>query len=408
MFKSLEDIDKKLSEHLNYRNSCLNLIASENYASDKVRSYLSGDFSNRYGCYATLNPDDREYSGNKYINEFELETHDLVLSMFGGKYVDLRPISGHMAGMGVVLGILNPGDTVIEVALSDWGHGLVGPMRLINHFEKTINVEYMPFKNAEVDLDGLIAQCRKVKPRMVIFGGSGTIFFEPIKEFRAIAEELGIIVVYDASHVTGLIAGKVMPNPIENGADIMFGSTHKSFPGPQGGFIVSNVEEYIEKIGNALSPSLITSHHLNRLPSLAASILELKKYGNDYATQVVKNSKALAKELNNLGFDVIGDKDKGFTQTHLLLVDIGKYNVEGAPGILLEKAFILCSDDFSGDSVQIRVGTPEITRRGAKEEDMIKIAQFFKDVIIDKKDLEKVSIEVQKFAVKFNNIEYCF
>ena len=407
MFKSLEDIDNKLNKHLEYRKKCLNLIASENYASDKVRSYLSGDFSNRYGCYTTLNPDDREYSGNKYINEFELETHKLVLDMFGGKYVDLRPISGHMAGMSVVLSMLNPSDTVVEVSLKDWGHGLVGPMRQISHFASTINVEYMPFKNGEVDLEGLIKLCEKVKPKVVIFGGSGTIFYEPIKEFKYTADKLNIIVAYDASHITGLIAGNIISNPIENGADIMFGSTHKSFPGPQGGFVVSNKEQHIEKIGKALSPSLVTSHHLNRLPALAASILEMKKYGKEYASQIVKNSKALASELYSLGFDVIGNKDKYFTETHLILIDISKY-IDKVPSKLLEKAYILCSDDFSGDSVQIRVGTPEITRKGAKESDMITIAKFFKDILIDKKDIKKVSKEVENFMSKFQELHYNF
>lgn len=407
MFKSLEDINRKLEEHVSYRKKCLNLIASENYASDTVRSYLSCDFSNRYGCYKTLDLDDREYSGNKYINEFEIETHKLVLDMFGGKYVDLRPISGHMAGMSVVLALLNPGDTVIEVSLKNWGHGLVGPMRQISHFASTINVEYMPFTNGEVDFEGLVELCEKTKPKMVIFGGSGTIFFEPIKEFRAIADKLDIMVIYDASHITGLIAGGVIDNPIENGADVMFGSTHKSFPGPQGGFVVSNEEKYIEKIGNALSPSLVTSHHLNRLPSFAASILEMQKYGKEYATQVIKNSQALANELNNLGFNVMGDKERKFTQTHLILVDVGDY-ISKAPGKLLEQALILCSDDFSGDNIQIRVGTPEVTRRGAKEEDMVKVADFFKDIIIDKKDAKEVAKEVEKFAIKFQETHYSF
>lgn len=408
MFKTLEDINEKLNEHVAYRNECLNLIASENYASETVRSYLSGDFSNRYGCYTTLKPEEREYSGNRYINEFELETHKLVLDMFGGKFVDLRPISGHMAGMAVVLGILEPGDTVIEVSLKDWGHGLVGPMRQISQFAETIKVEYMPFVNGEVSLEGLIELCKKTNPKMVIFGGSGTIFAEPVKEFKTFAKESNIIVAYDASHVTGLIAGKVMSNPIKNGADIMFGSTHKSFPGPQGGFVVSNVEEYIEKIGNALSPSLVTSHHLNRLPAFAASILEMKEYGEAYATQIVKNSKALANELYNLGFDVIGDKERGFTDTHLMLVDIDKYPLDRAPGKLLEEASILCSDDFSGESVQVRIGTPEITRRGAKEEDMKQIAKFFKDIIIDKKEVSEVSKEVKAFVIKFDKLHYCF
>ncbi|MEA4960814.1 MAG: glycine hydroxymethyltransferase, partial [Lutispora sp.] len=134
MFKKTNDIDNLLKKHLSYREGCLNLIASENYSSDKVRSYLSCDFSNRYGCYSTLKPEEREYTGNKYIHEFEMATQELVKDIFKAKCVDLRPISGHMAGMAVVLALLKPGELVIEVSLKDWGHGLVGPMCQIRQF----------------------------------------------------------------------------------------------------------------------------------------------------------------------------------------------------------------------------------------------------------------------------------
>ena len=407
MLKNLHDIDALLARHDDYRKSCLNLIASENFASQTVRNYLSSDFNNRYGCYVTLHPEQREYTGNRYINDFEVATHDLLKDVFGGNYADLRPISGHLAGMSVVLGMLEPHDTVIEVSLKDWGHGLVGPMCQIHQFAETINVEYMPFSNGEVDIDGLIAQARRLKPKMVIFGGSGTLFPEPVRAFRPVADELGIIVAYDASHVTGLIAGKSFPNPFEEGADIVFGSTHKSFPGPQGGFVITQQREHAEKIGNTLSPSLVTSHHLFRLPAFAASLLEMKEYGKAYAAQVVANSRTLAAELARLGFDVLGDKDKGYTASHLLLVDIGRY-MQTPPGKLLEQAGILCSDDFSGESVQIRIGTPEATRMGMTEADMPFIAGLFKRVIIDKAPPETIANEVRTFVTKFQTPKFCF
>ncbi|MDW7671946.1 MAG: glycine hydroxymethyltransferase, partial [Bacillota bacterium] len=125
MFATTRDIDNLLKTHDSYREGCLNLIASENYASEKVRGYLTCDLGNRYGCYVDNNPAEREYAGNKYIHEMEMATQELVKEIFKADYVDLRPIGGHMAGMSVVLGLLEPGDQVIEVSLSDWGHGLV-------------------------------------------------------------------------------------------------------------------------------------------------------------------------------------------------------------------------------------------------------------------------------------------
>lgn len=404
MFKSYADIDAKLKQHDDYRKDCLNLIASENYSSEKSRSYLSGDFSNRYGCYS-LRPEEREYTGNKYIYEFEIETQELILDVFGGKYVDPRPISGHLAGVATVVGVMEPGETVIEISHKDWGHGLVGPMCNIKHFDETINVEYMAFDNGEVDFEKLVEQARKINPKLVIFGGSGTIFTEPFKAFRPIADELGIIVAYDASHVTGLIAGKTFPNPLKNGCDIMFGSTHKSFPGPQGGFVITNDEELLHKISKTIYPSLVTSHHLNRIPALAASLLEMKEFGKEYAEQIVKNSRALAKALADKGFDVVGSKEKGYTETHLLLVRLND-EIDSEPGKMLEKANIFVSDDFSGESFQIRVGTPEITRRGMKEEQMDYIAELIKRVLKDNEDVEKIGREVTEFIQEYNEKLY--
>lgn len=407
MFKKTSDIDNLLKKHDSYREGCLNLIASENFASQKVRSYLTGDLGNRYGCYATDNPADREYSGNKYIHEIEMATQALVKGIFKADYVDLRPIGGHMAGMSVVLGLLEPGDQVIEVSLSDWGHGLVGPMCQVRQFDETINVAYMAFdENRVVDVEKLKAQARELKPKMIIFGGSGTLFPEPVKDLRPLADELGILVAYDASHVTGLIAAGVFPNPLSQGADIMFGSTHKSFPGPQGGFVASNRHDLMMKVGNTLSPSLVTSHHLNRLPALAASILEMKEYGEDYARQVVKNAKALACALAEKGFNVQG-KGRGYTESHLLLMELGDY-VDTAPGKLLEQAGILCSDDFSGSSPEVRIGTPEVTRKGMKEEQMPVIAGFFKRALIDQEDPITLSKEVEAFSRQYIGIKYSF
>lgn len=407
MFKSTREIDNLLKKHDAYRSACLNLIASENYASEKVRSYLTGDFGNRYGCYSTLDPSQRDYTGNKYIHEFEMETQKLVQEIFKAKYADLRPIGGHMAGMSVVLALLEPGDLVIEVSLANWGHGLVGPMCQVRQFDETINVEYMAFdEDRAVDTEKLIAQVRERRPKLVILGGSGTLFFEPVKALRPVADEVGCRIAYDASHVTGLIASGMFPNPLEEGADIMFGSTHKSFPGPQGGFVVSNDKDLIIKVGNTLSPSLVTSHHLNRLPALAASILEMKEFGEAYGQQVVKNSKALARALSKRGFKVFGE-NRDFTESHLLLADIGEC-VDFAPAKYLEQANILCSDDFSGGSPEVRIGTPEVTRRGMKEENMEDIAEFFKRLIIDKEAVETVREDVEDYARQFSGLDYAY
>lgn len=407
MITKLEDIYNIIKKHDDYRNNCLNLIASENSSSKVVSKLTSTDFGNRYGCYLTEDITDREYTGNKYILEMELLTQELLKEVYHAKYADLRPTAGHLAGMSTVLGLMDPGDTVIEVALEDWGHGLVKPMCQIDHFNKTINVEFMKFTPyGDVDVDALIEQIKIIKPKMVIFGGSGTLFPEPVEKLVPICKKLGVLIAYDAAHVTGLIAGGVFPNPLDQGVDVMFGSTHKSFPGPQGGFVVSNNKEIIQKIGNTLSPSLVTSHHLDRIPALAAALLEIKEFGNEYGKQIIKNSKALAKSLDQMGFEVKG-KDKGYTETHLLLMDPQKYT-DGKPGKILEQANILVSDDFSGDSTEIRIGTAEVTRYGMKEEEMKYIAELIKQTLIDKVNSENIKDKVIEFVSKYNEMRYCF
>lgn len=406
MFNNIKEIDDLMQKHVQYRGKCLNLIASENYSSPAVRNHLTSDFGNRYGCYPTTDPASREYRGNKYIHEFEMKTQALVGEVFGATYVDLRAIGGHIAGVATVLGLLEPGDLVLEISLEDWGHGLVALMREATQLKSTIRVEFMPFdEDRVIDLAKLTKMIYELKPKMLIFGGSGMLWPEPIAEIKVIAEKEGIILAHDASHVTGLIAGGVFPNPLQQGVDVMFGSTHKSFPGPQGGFIVTNQFEIFKKIGNTLGASLVTSHHLNRLPALAVSMLEIKKFGEEYGSTVVKNSQALGKCMEESGFKVIG-ASKGYSQTHLILVDVSEFGSGLTISKQLEEANILCSDDFGQLDKEIRIGTAEVTRMGMKESDMKFVADCFKRIIINHEDPSEVAQDVSDFTENYRSCEY--
>ncbi len=401
MIRSLQDIDDYLHKHDEYRENCLNLVASENSASQTVRNYLASNLSNRYGCYETNDPAVREYPGNKYIHQFEMELQALVSDVFKGTYVDLRPIGGHISGVATVLGLLDPGDLLFEVHLKDWGHGLVGPMLTVPHFAQTIRTNSIPFdENRMVDLDKLTSMIYEQKPKMIIFGGSGMLFPEPIKEVKAIAEKEGIILAMDSSHVTGLIAAGVFPNPLEQGADVMFGSTHKSFPGPEGGMILTNNRDMHLKIGDKMANALVTSHHLYRLPALAAAMLEIKKFGKGYGEQIIRNSKALGKAMEEAGFKVVA-ASKGYSETHLILVDVSEFHGGKSVAKRLEAANILCSDDFGQTDKEIRIGTAEAARRGMKEAEMSIIADFYKRLIINGEDIEAVRKDVAGFTKNY-------
>lgn len=408
MIRDLHEIENLLQEHVDYRNGCLNLIAAENYASLSVRKYLSSEFGNRYGNYATRNLEEREYTGNRYIHQFEIATHELIKDVFNATHVDARPIGGHMAGVATVLGLTLPGDLVFEISGKDWGHELVWCMRNDEHFKQTIQIGYLPFdENRILDMEKLRKMIHEEKPKLIILGGSGTLFPEPVSEVKALAEKYKTFLAYDYSHVCGLIAGGVFPNPLEHGADVLFGSTHKSFPGPQGGIILSNDTEIFRRVGNALFPALVTSHHLNRLPALVAALLEMKTYGNAYAKQIVRNTKALGKAMEEKGFEVIAS-EKGYSETHIILVDVSDFGSSSKISRLLEKANILCSDDFGRMDRELRIGTSEITRKGMEEKEMINIAEFFKRVIVDKEEPFALAKEVERYTQHYLGCKYCF
>lgn len=406
MFSNITEIDELVNRHVRYRQSCLNLIASENCSSPAVRNHLTSDFGNRYGCYSTADPVLREYRGNKYIHEFEMKTQDLVKDVFAAAYADLRPIGGHIAGVASVLGLLSPHDLVLEISLKDWGHGLVTLMREAAHLQQSIKLNFIPFdEDRAVDLPKLIRMIRDLRPKMIIFGGSGMLWPEPIAEIKEIAVREGIILVHDSSHVNGLIAGGVFPNPLQQGADVMIGSTHKSFPGPQGGFVLTNNLEIHEKIGNTLGASLVTSHHLQRLPALAVAMLEMKAFGREYGTQVIKNSQALGKYMAEYGFKVIGS-GKGYSQTHLILVDVSEFGSGLELSKLLEEGNILCSDDFGQLDRELRIGTAEVTRNGMEEGEMKFIAACFQRIIVKKEEPARVADDIRRFTESYGDYRF--
>lgn len=406
IFNSLKEIDKLLSKHNNYRNNCLNMIASENYINPVIRKYLDSDLVGRYGCYEGLEGEKREYTGNKYIKEIENKTQALVKDIFKADYCDLRPIGGHIAGVAVVLALTEPNDLIMEVVLKNWGHGLIEPMAdTVGHFGRVFNVEAIPYKkNQTIDTEKFIKEIKEKEPKLIILGSSGMLFPESIAEISAAAKDVGSYLIHDSSHISGLIAGGVFPNPLEQGADAIFCSTHKSFPGPQGGIILSNSKDIMLKIA-AVMPSLVTSHHINKLPALAAAILEMKKHGEKYGRQIIKNSKALARALSENGFNVLAE-EQGFTASHLVLMDVRDFGGSYKASRMLEKSQILTSDDFGGPDREIRIGTAEITRRGMKEDDMNKAADFFKRVLINKEDESSISRDLEAYLKKFNQNSY--
>jgi len=390
------------------------MIASEIISSPTLRRFRTCDFGYRYVTYV----DDalkRRYPGGKYVGQMEAEAQRLAAEIFEGKYVDFRPLGGQMAGYAPIFALTRPGDTVIETGIHGGGEEIATSFVGTDIREEKkhtihddtpllsrglLKVRYWPFDYStyNIDVDAATKLIRKEKPRLIILGRWLVLFPEPVRELAEVAKDVGAYVLYDACHYSLFVVAKRFPNPLKEGADILSESTTKTLPGPQGGMFVTNDEEIHRKIGRTLFPAFVANDHYDRIPAILVMLLELKEFGQALADQIVRNSKALGKAMDDLGFKVFGS-DRGFSETHMIVCDFSKFGDSGKVKDLLERANILTAE---------RVGTGEITRIGMKEKHMSEIAQFFKRVLIEKEAPERVAKDVTIFVSGFDKLEFSF
>ncbi len=396
-----------------FRNS-IPMIASENLISPLAREMLITDLHNRY---AEGLPGERYYQGNEFVDLIELKTQELAKKLFKADYADVRPISGTNANMGVLFALSKPGDRITVPGVSAGAHissakfGAVG-LRGLEPVEYPFDVEEM-----NLDIDGTIKVIKEVKPKLALFGQSVYLFPTPLKEFQDVFQEIGTHVWYDAAHVAGLIAGGKFQDPLREGVEVMSMSTHKTLPGPQHGMIVANPrdEKTKKKLIYGVFPGVLSNHHLNAMAALGVALAEHIEFGRQYAEQIVRNSKALGQALYERGFKVLAE-NKGFTESHTLVVDVREHGGGKFAAEALEKANIIVNknllpwDDVNTalDPSGLRLGTQEMTRIGMKESEMVDVAEFMKRVVIDKEEPKKVGQDVAEFKKDFQSIHYCF
>ena len=402
------EFERIMKEHTNYMRNSINLIASENITSSDVTEAVASDLAHRY---AEGQSHERLYEGCQYIDEIEDRVIDLSKKLFNVDYANVQPISGVTANLAAFFGYSNYGDKLMALDVPYGGHishakvsaaGIAGLKTISQPFDKEV---------MNIDIDAMNKKILEEKPKIVLFGGSLFLFPHPVKEAREAADEVGAKIMYDAAHVLGLIAGGQFQQPIAEGADLMMGSTHKSFPGPQGGIILSHKENK-EVIDNAVFPGVVSNHHLHHLAGLGIASVEMLEFGQDYAKQIVKNSKALAQSLYERGFDVLCE-ELGFTESHQLAINVS--NIRSASDIARDLAnndVILNKNLLPGDDVNdsdnpsgLRIGTQEITRRGLKEKEMDEVAEFIKRVAVDK---ENIKDEVREFMDQYTTVHYSF
>lgn len=407
----LNEVIELVKTHTIWRKKeCINLIASENVMSPLAMILYMNDMMHRY---AEGKPFKRYYQGLKYVDELEVLTQKIMGSLLDTEYIELRPISGTIANATVFKSFAKHGDKAVVVPVQAGAHvshtryGTLGALG-IEQIEMPFNVEEW-----NIDVDGAVKLIEEVKPALVILGGSLYIFPHPVKEIAEAAHSIGAKLMYDAAHVLGLIIGKVWENPLKQGADILTSSTHKTFPGPQGGLIATVTKEDYKKVGRVVFPMFVSNHHMHRLAATAVTGIEMKLYGREYASQITRNAKAFAEALAEKGFKVVAE-NKGYTESHQVIIDVKEHGGGAKNAQLLEEANIIVNknmlpwdkpEDIKNPS-GIRLGVQEATRWGMKEDEMKQIAEFMRMVVIDRKDPRWVREKVKEFRRNYIEIHY--
>jgi glycine hydroxymethyltransferase len=415
--------------HEHYRDvECINLIASEGLKSPAVNQMLS--LSKDLECRYAEGENDleghvktRHYQGQRYITNIENYATDLMKSLFKCNWADVRLVSGTHANLATFKGLSQAAKNrkMVVTPLSCGAHishdyaGLAGAvlgLENINHVYSIDELNIDPDKSAHV--------IRAAKPGIVTFGGSLFLFPHPVKELKDVADEVGAYVAYDASHVLGLIAGGAFQDPLREGADFITSSTHKTFPGPQGGVILGNstnarLEKAIKAIQFAIFPLSTSNTHLGRLPAVGIAALEMKLFGAELAKLTVKNAQAAGQYLCENGVDVLCEA-KGFTRSHQIAIDVRDFGggkkvaqeLEEA-NLILNKNLLPYDDQDDRDNPSgLRIGFQDVTRRGFREGDIKHLCDLMLIVMKGKRKPSEVKESVTALKKEFNKVKYGF
>ena len=380
MDKILENALRK--ERVRQENN-IELIASENYVSNDILKLQGSILTNKY---AEGYPAKRYYGGCEYIDIFEDTARDYAKKLFGAKFANVQPHSGSSANMAVYRALLNHGDKVMGMNLSNGGHLTHGHKMSFSGLDYEI-VDYDVDPETEmIDYDALREKALKERPKMIIAGASAYSRTIDFAKFREIADEVGAYLFVDMAHIAGLVAVGLHPNPVEY-ADIVTTTTHKTLRGPRGGLILTNNEEIAKKIDKTIFPGIQGGPLMHVIGAKAQCFYEaLQPEFKEYQEQVLKNIKTLARTLEFEGFHIVS----GGTDNHLILVDVkSACGLTGAYAQnLLDKIHITVNKNtIPGDTESpvrtsgIRLGSPAMTTRGLKEDEFVKIGEIIAEAL---------------------------
>ena len=389
----INKIRQVVEDNDTYRRSSLNMVAAETFTSPQVDAIVGSDFAHRYSSPGV-------YAGDKYYlpaNELVLQ---LMSQLFKAEYVNIKPATGNLTVLAILTGLTKPGDKIMKVGDTNGGY----PIRLADWAGVKIVPFPFDFERLNIRTDEAIEQVYKERPTLVIFGASEFLYPHPVREVAAAAHKVGAVVAYDGSHVMGLIAGGEFQDPLREGADVLFGSTHKTFPGPQRGMIATNDKGLMERISNVLSapPFLLSCYHLNTVVALGVAAAEMLAFGREYAKQIVSNSQALAQSLLNNDVPVF-TASNGCTQSHQVILENGGF--VSPEGVRFKDSMERCG--ILADAV-VRIGTQEVTRQGMRENEMRFIARLIAEAIQERRPEGEIRDDVKMLASAFQRVHFSF
>ena len=375
----------------------IELIASENYVSKDVLKLQGSVLTNKY---AEGYSGKRYYGGCEYIDMFETKAIEYLKELFGCKYANVQPHSGSSANMAVYRTLLNHGDKVLGMDLSNGGHLTHGYKLNFSGVDYTIVSYGVDNQTEEIDYDMVREIALKEKPKMIIAGASAYSRIIDFKKFREICDEVGAYLMVDMAHIAGLVATGLHPSPIPY-ADVVTSTTHKTLRGPRGGIILTNNEDIAKKINKVVFPGIQGGPLMHVIGAKAQCFYEaLQPEFKVYQKQVVKNIKAMSDEFIKLGYHVVS----GGTDNHLILLDVkGSVGVTGKDAeealdsihITVNKNTIPNETESAMTASGIRIGSPAMTSRGLKEKDFIEIARII-DIALKNLNNKKIYRELKE------------
>ena len=399
----------------------LELIPSENYVSRDVLTALGSVFTNKY---SEGYPGKRYYGGQDNTDPLETLAIERAKQLFGSDHANVQPHSGAPANIAVYQAWLEPGDTVLAMKLDHGGHLTHGhPVTSSAKLYNFVRYGIKDLETGEIDYEEMLAVAKKEKPKIILAGFSGYPRSLDYEKFAAIGNEVGAMLMADMAHIAGLIAGKALPNPLDHGFHVMTSTTHKTLRGPRGGLIMSNgtvsnplkspdktIENLPTLIDREIFPGFQGGPHMHVIAAKAVAFGEaLKPEFSKYAEQIIKNAKRLADELMKRGFKLVTNG----TDNHLIQIDMMQsFNIDGRAAQDLYDSIGLTANcnAIPDDPLPpfrpsgLRIGTPAMTTRGLKEDDMALIAECMHKAAQSSNDqaqLASLRKEVTEFAGRY-------